>query len=66
MLCAQLPYPTERESSSNASQNHFGCGSSSLADEFRDDEMGDGADQGLNPKSEEVSLAAMVHEWHEW
>lgn len=37
-----------------------------MTDEFRSDEMGDGAVQGLNPKLEEVSLAAMVREWREW
>lgn len=56
----------QKGGSFNASQNHFHCGSLSVADEFRSDEMGDGAVQGLNPKLEEVSLAAMVREWCEW
>ena len=42
------------------SQNHYHCGSLSVTDEFRSDEM------GMNLKLEEVSLAAMVCEWREW
>lgn len=54
----------QKGGSSTMSQNHFRCGLLSVADEFRGDGMG--AVQEMNLKSEEVSLAAMVHEWREW